>query len=386
MISRPKLLLALGLAAATGLLAPPVFAQQSTVIKLNYGAGSTCNFNTDAAGITISGNDAHTINASGQFDGQSNCPAGGGDTGTASVSLTATPAGLNPGETSNIVWSAIADVCRFDGSVLPGAVAGWQTSGFACIGASACQAGGNINPVFNTAGNYNLKLTCYSGAHDSQPQTTDSANVSVVVAGAPPPGGSCNGPQGYTRQTFATTVTDFSSQRKKQNVDLTQWQEVFGYEFSTGKTYAPWPGVSLNEVKAKMAANQFWSMAFTVPSDYPLYDPNNGWAGTYGPYGLFSSYDTLVTLGSYWQLTITSQCGDFAPTDQRCTGSYTENQSGPLGWFVPKTGQAGSLNLCPLVRGQTYFLNIRPVSGCNGSTCSMDFKHAGNYKPGVALP
>ena len=387
MISRHKFIMAACLAAASAFVAPLALAQQgNTVIKLDYGAGSTCDFNTDVAGINISGSSANEINAHGQFDPASNCPTGGGNTGVAQVTLTATPATLEPGQNTNIVWSATADTCRYDGSVLPGAVAGWASSGYACIGASACQAGGNINPLFNVSGNYNLKLTCYSGAHGTQPQTSDSASASVTVSGTPPPSETCAAaPQGYARQTFASAVTDMSGLRSQHSVDLTQWLNVFGYNYQSGKSFAPWPGYIGGEVKAKMAsANQYWSMEFTVPSDYPYYNATNGWNGSYGPYGQFSTFDTNVDLGSYWQLTITSQCGDFAPADQRCTASYTENQSGPLLWFVPVPGQEGSVfNMCPLARGQTYYLNIRPVSGCTGSSCRMNFKLSGNFKPGT---
>ena len=387
MNSRHTLLLSLCLVAGSGFLAPQALAQQNMVIKLDYGAGSTCDFNTDAAGITVSGSSANKINASGQFDAASNCPTGGGDTGTANVNLSATPASIDSGQSSNIVWSAIADVCRFDGSVLPGAVAGWQTSGFACIGASACQTGGNINPVFNTGGTYNFKLTCYSGAHDSQPQTSDVANAAVTVGGTPPPDDNCVAPQGLTRDL--TGKIAYSSGYDQETVDVTQWQSVYGHRI--GLPDVGWPGYFNRDVKVTIPRNHYWSLKFTVGNNFPYY---GNWGGTVGPYGTWESNATNVTYGVKWTLSITPQCGDFAqPANpdprNKCFAEYTITTANALLWDVG-AGTSNPLSYgCTLRRGQTYYLNILPAplgdplnntgQGCNQATCQGNFAHKGNF-------
>ncbi len=245
MTSQRSFLLALSISAvAAALGASSAQAQQSTVIHLNYGTGNTCDFITP--GISISGATASNIDTQpGQFDfANSTCPQGGGGaTGTAAVTLTATPATLNAGETAQITWSATADVCRYDGSSLPAALTGWQTSGYACVGASDCQTGASYNATFTAAGTYQLKLTCLSGGQNGQPATQAFKTASVQVGGGGGGGGSANcvAPASMTRQLVGT-VSKSSGSNTRTGVDVTNWDPVYGYNITTQETL-PWPGV-----------------------------------------------------------------------------------------------------------------------------------------------
>lgn len=385
----------LSLTAATVLLAPTAQAQQDTVIKLNYGNGAACNFNT--AGIQISGASANVIHAAGQFDASSNCPTGGsgGNTGVANLSLNATPDNINDGETTDIVWNATADVCRYDGSVLPGVASGWQTSGYACVGAAACAAGNNINPMLNASGIYSFKLTCLSGASSGQPQTQITKTAQVEVIGNnPPPTGSCSAaPAGLTR-VLVGTIKNSAGTKFKTNVDVTEWQNVFGYNLQDGSVL-PWPGLSGNDIKMAMGNHQYWSLKFTVGNNYP-FSSSGGWPPPpadpgYGPFGGFATNQTNTTPDVAWTMSITSDCGDFTqPTsgpDRVCYQEYRNSTGSKLIWEVKPSGEYA--DKCTLRRGQTYYLNILPAAlgdplnslqeGCNQSSCLNNFQQTGNF-------
>lgn len=385
-------LVALSLTAAAGVFVPQARAQSpNTVIHLNY-SGGTCNFNT--SGISISGSNASIIDAIGSFDftQPSTCPTGGSGSGTgvAEVDLSVVPATIDKGDAATITWSAVADVCRFDGSVLPGAVANWQTSGYACIGASACQTQHVSSPVFNTAGAYSLKLSCQSGAHDTQPQTSDIAVAAVQVNGIAPPQDNCVAPAGLTRDTTGTIAT--SSGSNAEIVDVTEWGNVYGHRMDHPSTVVGWPGYFNRDVKVSIPKNHYWALKFTVGNSFPYY---GSWGSSgVGPWGTWNSNASNSTYGVNWTLSISQECGDFsqpAPSDpkSKCFAPYTISSSGILGWVVAPTNQFPVPGLCTLRRGQTYYLNILPAklgdplnatgSGCNASYCKANFSHSGNF-------
>ncbi len=78
------------------------------------------------------------------------------------TSLSALPTPVVSGNQVHFQWYAQADVCRYDGSVLPGPVAGWQADGYACIGAADCNTTKSFSSVLTTPGHYEFTLTCHT--------------------------------------------------------------------------------------------------------------------------------------------------------------------------------------------------------------------------------
>jgi hypothetical protein len=362
--------------------APAGMAQSSnpTTIQLNYGGSGTCNFTTDS--VNISGINAGVISATGQFDPNSNCPAGGA-TGTASLNLSATPSTVVANTTPvSVSWNAVADVCRYDGSTLPGAVTGWATSGYACIGSTACGTGGNLSFTPTTNGTYNFSLTCYSGAHDTQLQTSVVKSASVSVTGGEAGEDQCVAPAPLTRATTGRISTSANGNAK--TVDVTKWDNVFGYNIITGTSQA-WPGVYNDNLKITISKNQYWSMKFTVGPNYPYFDTT-----THSPQGNWKTNDTLTSNGVLWTVSITKDCGDFSQPavgdpDRACFAQYTNLDGANLGWHVNPVG-TNDVGYCNLRRGETYYLNIiaaelgtPKVSSCPGSSCANNFQHGGNF-------
>ncbi len=289
----------------------------------------------------------------------SNCPQGGGNTGTAAVSLSATPASINAGETAQITWSATADVCRYDGSSLPAALSNWQTSGYACVGASECQAGANYSATFNTAGNYTLKLTCLSGGQNGQIATQQFKTATVQVGGGGGGGGggsaNCVAPAGLTRQ--ASGQISSSGGQGMKTVNLDSFANVFGWDPYQKVGGTQWPGLSNIDIKVTVKQNEYWSLPFQVGNSYPYYGT---WNNDVGPYGTWTTNPTNTTQGVKWTISITPECGDFnqsggsAPPE--CYKEYTTSTAQSLIWVVAEQGQQTS----PLTRAS--YVETHPTS------------------------
>ncbi len=347
--------------------------QQAPTLKLSYANGTqTCTFHTDN-GVTVSGSVPDTIEASGSFDTSCNI-GGGGNTGPASVSVTTTQTSIMPGEAATITWSANADVCRFDGSVLPEIVPGWKTSGYACTQQSAC-TGGSIGHTFNTSGTYQFKLTCNSGVGDSQ-----TATATVSVGGAPPPNDDCQAPSGWTRQLTAT-IAQTSGANQQANVPVTTWEDVLGWALSQG-THSTWPGSQNNNTKIAIYPSQYVSMRFTVPNSYPYFEAPSYY------YGRFQTNASPLVSDNTWALSISPTCGDFnqpaAPDpDSNCYIAFNSQSMPYISWVVSPVGLPVA-GRCNLHRGQQYFLNIAPrtltspANLCTGSRCHVNIINGGN--------
>lgn len=391
-----KLIIGLSLAIVTSAMPfAPSVAQTNTVIHLNYGSGSTCDFNTP--GISISGSTANSIDTEqGYFDiANSDCPTGGGNTGQADITKLQTtpssPATVNPGDVVGIKWSAIADICRYDGSFLPGPVSGWQTSGDACIGASNCATGGLISQALTAPGTYTFKLTCTSGAHGSQLQTQAIKQATVQVAGAPP-NPTCVAPSGLTQQTTAT-IADMAGYPVHADVNVENWLDVFGFTWQTIPTeHYGWPGVAASGTKLYINKNQYVALKFTVPSNYTITNPI-----TADPRGTFKTNASAVTNGVNWAVSISPDCGDFVrpaygQPRNKCYAEYSTSQGATLSWVVTNPGAPMS-GFCNLNPGQPYYLNIvaAPLSNptqsnCTGSFCKVNFQQGGSIGSGPLLP
>ena len=364
-------------------LGVPVASAQDTILSLNYGEGAPCRFTT-TSGVTIDGVTGQ-IAAAGQFDPASNCPSGGGATGTADADISASASTVNVNTSVDLSWSGVGDVCKYDGSSLPQSLTGWPATGDACVGASACGSTHTTTVTPTVGGTYKFKLTCISGAHGTQPQTTKSKTAEVTVTGAPPPSTECVAPSDMTRAL--TGSISYSGGSYPQTTDVTQWRNVYGKNLETGKT-SGWPGISNNDIKITMGGKRYWSMEFTVPEDYPYYK-----ASTQFPWGSWTSNETGTTTGVNWIVSITPECGNFtrpvstSDPSYSCYQQYNNTETYKLIWKVAPAGQTipGS---CTLHRGETYFLNITPAlltapgtSTCGaGTNCKINLKHTGSFE------
>lgn len=381
---------AIALLASSAVQAAP----QATTIQLNYGGSGPCKFNA-ASGVNIDGTTGQ-MSATGQFDPASNCPTGGGTTGPAAITMNTDPVTVDPNQAVSFTWKAVADVCRFDGSVLPSQVSGWSSSGDACIGANNCGTQHTVSFTPANAGNYTFKLTCTSGA---QPQAPVSKTKTVTVTGtSEPPVGSCPTFQGggvtVTRQTVAD-VSDNSGTRKLRDVAVTTWSNVFGYAWGVYPTLPRygWPGSPAGTTKLFMKKNQYWALEFTIPSDFPLTEFNTTLPNQYYPLGGWQTNASNTTGGLKVSVAISEDCGDFtqpAPSDPRyaCYKEYTVETGFLLNWVVTPSGQPIA-SACNLQRGKHYFLNIiaapfgNPTqSYCTDSTCRFNMQQRSNIPSG----
>lgn len=374
------------LVVALGAASGNVSAQQGPVLQLDTSGDQQgdCEFQT-VNGVSISGTNPGEISASGSF--VSGACGTGGSPSAASVQLSATPSVINEGETAQISWSGIGDVCRDNGSNLPATVAGWPDTGDACIGTHECATGDIINPTFQYGGTYTFKLKCTVGATAQQPRDTAVATATVEVNGTPPPSSSCTtAPEGFSRQL----IGDFSlasgvSSSRRYDVDMTQFINVYGQNLTTGETGIPWPGVFNSDLRLTVGAHRYLSMAFTVPTDMPF-------GSATANYGGFSTNGTLGTNGVAWSISITEDCGDFSvppPTDLDyfCYENYPLGSGLRMPWVVTPPGQELA-GYCNLKRGHSYHVNIIPAplstgnpmqSDCPISQCVANFKHGGAF-------
>ncbi|MEB2313483.1 MAG: hypothetical protein OZ921_15660 [Sorangiineae bacterium] len=330
------------------------------------GAGGSATGPGGAGGQTTDGGGA------GGFGG------GGGEPSVASVQLSASATRLSPNEPLTLTWQANADVCRFDGSSLPGALADWPSSGDACVGAAGCAAPHTVNLTPVVHGTYRFQLSCKKGG---TPETTAQQAVEVDVE-VPP--GQCVAPAGLTRSLIGTI--SLPNGQATEDVDVTKWLEVFGIpRYDTTQSF-PWPGAYGTDLKFYIVKNQYWSVEFKVGDSYPFYDP-----ATNKPYGMWSSNDTLTTPSAGYTVSITENCGDFMPpadpNDPRsiCYSEWWNTRTNGAPWAVAPEG-TNVPGFCTLHRGKTYYFNMiaalpgKPeVSTCPEAVCKINLKHIGTF-------
>ncbi|MDN5923442.1 MAG: hypothetical protein L0H70_00405 [Xanthomonadales bacterium] len=379
----PLLLAAIVFTPAVAIAAPG-----AATLELDYGAGTPCIFNT-TSGVSIIGSQAGVISATGAFG--TGCPTGGGSTGPASISLTATPATVPINNPVNVLWSATADICRYDPKTsIPGPLANWPAQGDACIGALACSQPHSINATLTAGGTYTFGLTCTSGTTQAHAQQTVNKTASVVVTGAPPPQVCTSGPAGLTQQTTgdlgSVTHPPLSGLPEKT------WSDVFGINWQTGEKYFAWPGIINGTTKIALAKNKFLSLKFTVPSGYPLTN------GEFFPYGNFATNPSnIVNVSAHWAMSITPDCGNFmqpastSNLSHYCYADFSSSQNG-LSWVITSPG-APMAGMCNLNPGQPYYLNIitaplnNPTqSNCPSGLCRANIQPRGSFINGALLP
>ena len=266
------------------------------------------------------------------------------------------PPTVTAGAQVRLTWRADADSCRYDGSSFPNGVtfADWPASGLACNDAATCTRPNVATLTMPaTSGEYRFKLTC-SKTGNPTPVVSEVATT-VVAASA------CIAPAGLTRQMRAS-VCDIDGTLDCRDADATRFEQVFGTTSLNPSVVLPWPGRYNLQQRPLVNNNQYLALQFTVPSDYPT--ANHGYLGIAETW-----FDGRLTM------TISTACGDFGETNQiaqRCILSGPEAASHPsqLGWTTQTSGSVYQ-GLCPLQRGQTYYLNIlyAPIATPLQTTC-----------------
>jgi hypothetical protein len=349
----PAAALLFTIAAATG------SANAQTTLRLtwtpNGGSPKVCEYTTDAAGVSM---DAATgaLTATGTFSG-TDCPTGTTPVSDPSISngidSNDIPTSTTTGATHTITWSANADSCSYAGSTTPGAISNWPLTGNVCSNAAACAAGASVPVTIpNVAGNYRFQLSCNKVG--SSVTATSGQNVSVTQGGGS--GDTCVNNAGITRLTFGTVMYNDLSSR---DTDLTLFENVFGHNISGG---APrlFPGTANINQRIMIPRNQYVSLKFTVPADFPNQ--------TYGQFRFEETQPQAARMS--W--TISKTCGDFSPTPTAPMTAQCIMNNGPINSSLGWGYYLGATTLCPLQPGQTYYFNIihAPLSNLTNSYCS----------------
>jgi len=154
------------------------------------------------------------------------------------------------------------------------------------------------------------------------------------------------------RQVLATIAYDVGC--VIDNVDVTEWSNIWGYECGTGGT-VPFPGItgtaSGDPTILDFGRTTYIAAHFHVPDDLPQ-----------DSYGWF--VHTEYNYGADLTTSISANCGDFNPANPQCNTVATSGMN-LTPWRV------GGGNFCPLVSGQDYYFNVKITNpDQNTTTCS----------------
>jgi hypothetical protein len=345
-------------AAALLLTIAAASANAQTTLRLTWtpptGGPKVCEYTTDANGVTMDPTTGALL-ATGTFSG-TDCP-----TGTTPVSdpqitngITAAdiPTSATVGTQHTITWSANADSCTYTGSVTPTAISNWPLTGNVCSNAAACATGLSVPVTLpGTAGSYRFQLSCTKIG--SGVTATSGQNVTVTTGGGG--GESCVNNTGISRLTFGRVQYNTGDAR---DTDLTLFENVFGHVFVGD--LRPFPGTANLNQRIMIPRNQYVSLKFTVPSNFAHQ--------TAGQYRFEETQPGTLRM-SY---TISKTCGDFSATPTPPLTSQCVINNGQVNSSLLWAYYIGAPNVCQLVPGETYYLNIihAPLSGLTNSTCS----------------
>jgi hypothetical protein len=209
-----------------------------------------------------------------------------------------------------------------------------------------------------TAGTYTLKMTC-TNANGS----TLSAPATVVVN----PVDGC--PAGRQQQATVCYTYAVSGSSCAPNTDVTKFENIWGRNAPAG-TPVLFPGLNYYNVIANMGAQTYIAAQFVMP----LTAPSN-------LTGILAHGSTLP--GPNITYAISDQCGKFDPPNTQC-GPGVDIPPGAAGAKWKLNTYTGS-NGCPLVPGQTYFINLKvtdsSLCGTGGSGAACEISTQSNHTP-----
>lgn len=316
-------------------------ASAQVTLHLTTPQQTTCTITTDAQGLSLVPGTTDLQATGVTFSGNacSGVPAPTPQNFALSV-----PAAVNTGSAFSVSWNVTGATSCTGSATLAGSsttLAGWTDS------TSATPPRSVTAPVDGT---YVLTLTCSNtgGSVTSTPAT--------VVAST---GGGNNDNCPSTPLTRITTgsVSYVPSSGTRTNVNMTSWDEIWGHATSTDAT-VPFPGRPNSQPSLLgFPKTGYLAAKFTVPAGAVI-----------NTYGWISH--TEYNYGQDLTASISTNCGDFAPSNPSCLAVTSSGQN-LVPWAVSTPA-----SFCPVVPGQTYFLNIkmtdpsRPSDTCAPSATS----------------
>jgi len=345
--------LLLSIAAASG------SANAQTTLRLTWtpsggGPQKVCEYTTDANGVSMDPATGALL-AAGSFSG-TDCPTGTTPVSDPAITNGITsadiPTATTTGATHSVTWTANADSCSYAGSVTPEAIANWPLTGNVCSNATACAQGLTVPVTIpGTIGSYRFQLTC--NKIGSGVTATSAQNVTVTAGGGG--GDNCVNNTGISRLTFGRVQYNDTSGR---DTDLTLFENVFGH--NPGGESRPFPGTANLNQRIFIPRNQYVSLKFTVPPNFPNQ--------TYGQFRFEETQPATLRMS----FTVSKTCGDFSvtPAAPLTTGCVMNN--GPVNSTLAWGYYLGATTLCQVLPGETYYLNIihAPLSNLTNSGCT----------------
>jgi hypothetical protein len=179
-------------------------------------------------------------------------------------------------------------------------------------------------------------------------------NFTGTCATAPPPPGACTGPAGLTRLTRSNITYGAVGSVARQNVDLTEWNNIWGHATPTDAV-APWPGVNgAGPVIRRFGRTTFLAAHFNT--------------GTHGVpnFGVIAYASNIG--GPDVDIRISETCGDFSAdaANPACLVTAASDDSPAIRWKFG-TGNTGSY--CNLKPGTDYYLNIKYHDPASPTEC-----------------
>jgi hypothetical protein len=208
-----------------------------------------------------------------------------------------------------------------------------------------------------------LTLTC-SGAGGSA-----SGSGSITINGSqppPPPPNGCpatiTGPDGATRTLLSTgTITYGINTVARSNVDLSQWNNIWGYNSPTGTTPAPWSSASTQPVIRNFPRAGYVGAQFKTSG-----------SGTFN--GIFTNPTASNRAGGpALTMAISTVCGDFSaslPTPGCLASKIPTNDMTMVAYYAANIGKSPTY-FCMLQPNTTYYVNILQSNINDTNNCSL---------------
>jgi hypothetical protein len=208
--------------------------------------------------------------------------------------------------------------------------------------------------TISTAGNYVLAMTC---ANAAVPPVTVTSQAYAVSAG----GGdaSCVGPGGDLTRLLTSNISyGVNASPFRSAVDVTEWNNIWGYAGITQTTPVPWPGVSgAGPVIREFNRHKFLAAHF-----------NTGGS----PMSQGSMADQSNIGGPDIDIVVSQTCGDFTANTAfpGCSIYSAPSDGQPHFKYFSNGAPAGTIN-CPLQLNTDYYINIKLHDENSGTECSV---------------
>lgn len=208
--------------------------------------------------------------------------------------------------------------------------------------------------TITTPGNYILAMTCANAAVPPITVTSQAYGISATAGG----GGSCAGPGGdLTRLTSSNISYGVNASPFRSNVNVTEWDNIWGFAGVTQATPAPWPGVSgAGPVIREFNRHKFLAAHFRTGS-VPM---NQG-----------SLADQSNIGGPDIDIVVSQTCGDFSPnpTYPGCSIYSAPSDGQPHFKYFSNGANPGTV-WCSLQPNTDYWINIKLHDENSGTECS----------------